>query len=432
MDLPEPSNDAHGGSCLAAGILASGRTHGSGGTRHGISSSRPGMARWCLVAEVRHGWRRGRGMSEGVVDVVYRGQFQGRRIRLILDALDRLARPVNFMWVHPGGTTRDPPDLFHSFIASRPSIVGSSYVGGSPGDVPRIVRSLFRTGEARSDVAVAIGFTSLSVARLLRPRYLIWCMNGIPEERLLHHDGTKDRAVIAAQWRMVRLGRTPDVAVTVSKPMSTLLRSRLGLQTVLELPTAVDRSVFVPTQKDKPPLLVYVGSGAPWQNLDLLGSVWREIARRLPDASFRVVSRDPRARVAIEGIPAVRCDLVAGHGADHVAQLTAGASHGFVIRRPHLVNEVSFPTKFGEYVASNTEVVTTDIGWELGSIVKETGCGLVVDWQGSPQQVADQIVDHMACRDVDIQRQACELAAGELDRDRWIATVGEQLKGLVP
>lgn len=361
------------------------------------------------------------------VDVVYRGQFQGRRLRLILDALDVLALPVNFVWIHPGGSRGEGPEFFAEFVASRPQITSHTYLPGTGRDLPNLARSLWRGRSARSDLTVAIGFTSLGVAQLLRPRHLVWFINGVPEERLLYGDSRPKRAQVAAQWRSARLGKRPDVAVTVSKPMSALVQARVGLNTVFELPTAVDRSVFQPTAKDDPPLLSYVGSGAPWQDLPLLGAIWTELARQLPDARFQVVSRDERARVAIDGVPASRAELMAGNGAEHVAQLTAGASFGFVIRRPHIVNEVSFPTKFGEYVASGTEVVTTDIGWDLGAMVKETGCGLVVDWQQDPKRIASQIAEHIAHRDPVARRSGCDRAAAAMDRDRWTALVGEQL-----
>lgn len=360
------------------------------------------------------------------VDVVYRGQFQGRRIRLILDSLQTLGRPVNFVWAHPGGAA-EPPKFYLDFVESRPGILSSTYHPGGRSDLPSLVRALGRRPEGRSNLAVAIGFTSLWVAQVLRPRQLVWFINGVPEERLLFRDSRQARLLVAGQWRAARMGKRPDVTVTVSRPMSALVRARLSVPAVFELPTAVDREVFKPTPKDAPSLLTYVGSGAPWQDLPLLGSIWAELARLEPDVRFQVVSRDERARVAIAGVPADRAELVAGNGAEHVARLTAGASFGFVIRRPHIVNEVSFPTKFGEYVASGTEVITTDIGWDLGEMVKTTGCGLVVDWRDRPERIAERLAQHLGTRDADAQATACAAAAEALDRNRWTNRVGLEL-----
>ena len=361
------------------------------------------------------------------VEVVYRGPFQSRRIRLILDTIEHLGRPIHFVWMDPRTTAGEPPDFFVDFAESRPSLVRTTYLRGDLRSAPDALRALGRGRGARSDLVVAIGFTALVPARLLRPRQLVWCINGIPEERLLHDGGRRARLTVDGLWRSVQLGPRPDAVITVSKPMSALVNSRLGVEQVLELPTAVDRAVFRPQPKDDPPVLTYVGSGAPWQDLPLLGAVWREVARKHDDATFLVVSRDDRAKAAIEDVPSNRAELVAGYGPDHVAELTAGATMGFVIRRPHVVNEVSFPTKFGEYVASGTQVVTTDIGWDLADIVRETGCGLLIDWRSDPGDVAGQILEHLESHPPADRAAGCAAAAKLLDRDRWIADVGRDL-----
>jgi glycosyltransferase involved in cell wall biosynthesis len=359
------------------------------------------------------------------IDVVYRGPFQSRRIRLILDVLDRLARPVHFVWVDPQ-SSGGAPAFFDEFVASRPSLVDGSYLPGDRRSTIDLVRSL-RRRDRPADLVVAIGFTALFPARLLGPGKLVWCINGIPEERLLYGQGRRSRAAVTGLWRAARIGRAPDVAITVSKPMSALVRSRLATPQSIELPTAVDRAVFRPRPPEDPPLLNYVGSGAPWQNLDLLGAVWQEVARRHDDAHFLVVSKDERARVAIEGLDPERSRIVAGATPGDVAELTAPAALGFVIRTPHLVNEVSYPTKFGEYVASETEVITTDIGWDLADVVRATGCGRLVDWRDGPASIAEEVVEHLTSRTPDERRRACQEAAEMLDRDRWIDRVGQQL-----
>lgn len=361
------------------------------------------------------------------VDVVYRGPFQSRRIRLILDTLEQLKRPLFFYWIDPKKVEDKPPDFFNTFLEARSSLVGGVHLRGAARSTPDLLRSLRSIRPGKSELAVAIGFTALAPARLLRPRRLAWCINGVPEERLLYDDGRRSRASVTALWQSARIGRRPDVAITVSKPMSALVRSRVGIEPVFELTTAVDRTAFQPHDKDDPPLLNYTGSGAPWQNLELLGAIWQQIAAQHDEARFLVVSRDDRARIAIEGLPPERAEMMPGYGDTQVAELTAGASLGFVVRQPHLVNEVSFPTKFGEYVAAGTEVITTDIGWDLARVVEKTGCGQLVDWRAAPAAIAEQVVDRLDRQTELARATACAKAADEMDRDRWIERVGRQL-----
>ena len=94
---------------------------------------------------------------------------------------------------------------------------------------------------------------------------------------------------------------------------------------------------------------------------------------------------------------------------------------GFLIRRPDIVNETSFPTKFGEYVAAGVPVISSDVGWEVADIIRSTGCGLVVDWAGDPQVVARQVLEFRdrAARDPSVA-EGCKRATAGLGRDVWI------------
>jgi glycosyltransferase involved in cell wall biosynthesis len=279
---------------------------------------------------------------------------------------------------------------------------------------------------------MAIGYTSLPFARVVRARRLVWCVNGIPEERLLHRDDARQRLTVDAMWRSSRVGRRPDGAVVVSHSMADLLRERLGDVDAFVAPTVVDRSTFRPRPAG-PGVLTYIGSGAPWQDLPLLADVWAAIHRLDPSRRFRVVSRDERAEVLVRALPADAVELVIAHRPAAVAEQLADTQLGFIVRRPHIVNTVSYPTKFGEYVASGVGVVTSDIGWEIADLVRSTGCGPVVDVDGPPERIAERVVAFLA-DDVAASgalTEACDRAAAQLDRTVFCERLGGYLADVV-
>jgi Glycosyl transferases group 1 len=360
------------------------------------------------------------------VDVVYRGPFQGRRIRFLLDALDELGGRQRLFWVDPDPDDKSASRSFQSFADERANVISAAHLDGRPHGAPGAIRQLRRADP--SSMVLAVGFTSLFWARVRRGERLVWAVNGIPEERLLYHDTARHRAVVRSMWSLARVGRTPDAAITVSHPMARLLEERIGSMTTFVAPTVVDRSTFRP-RPPGPGRLTYMGSGAPWQDLPLLAEVWRAVHALDPALRFRVVSKDPRAEVLARAVPSEVVEVVEARGPAAVAAQLRDSQLGFIVRRRHVVNEVSYPTKFGEYVASGVGVVTTGIGWDIGSLVERTGCGVVLDVDSPPEAMAAAVVD-LARRPEGAGRSlldACDEAAASLDRSLWVKELGRSL-----
>ena len=99
------------------------------------------------------------------------------------------------------------------------------------------------------------------------------------------------------------------------------------------------------------------------------------------------------------------------------------------MRLPDVVNEASFPTKFGEYVASGVPVVTTDVGWDVADIIRQTGAGVLVDPFGDPGTTAEEILRYRArvAADPAATQAGCRIAADEMSRERWLASLSAEL-----
>lgn len=370
-------------------------------------------------------------MSGPLVDVVYRGPFQGRRLAFLLDTLDELGARQRFWWLCPDGDRAAAAAQVDAFMAPRLR-VRSAVLDGRAQGMPGALRALADRRRERADLVLAVGFTALPYARAVRAGRLVWCVNGVPEERLLHADDRRRRAMVEGLWRSTRVGRRPDAAVVVSRPMAGLLRDRVGDMPVAVAPTVVDRSTFR-LRPPGPGAMTYIGTGAPWQNLPMLAEIWAAMHRLDPDLRFLVVSRDERAEVLRRALPDGAVRVVAAHSPPEVAEHLRATQLGFIVRRPHLVNEVSYPTKFGEYVASGVGVVTTDIGWDIAELVRATGCGLVVDAGAGPEEVAAQVVELLASGRASSEAltQACDAAASRLDRADHVKQLAAFLGGLL-
>jgi glycosyltransferase involved in cell wall biosynthesis len=359
--------------------------------------------------------------------LLYRGPFQGRRLRFLLDAAATVHDELELVWVDPEFDPEHPKTWARALADERPALERALEVDGAWRSAPAVMRAL-RRRYRRPDVLYAIGYTAIPYARALQPRRLVWVINGIPEERLLHDSSSRARAFVRAEWLAARFIARPDLAVVVSDPMGRLVEQRIGIPWV-KAPTCVDIRTFGGARDDVArTFFTYVGSGAPWQGLDLLAPIWAAIADLDPNVRFRVVSRDERTSTLASAVPADRVQVLAG-SAPEIARMLWEAELAFLVRSPDIVNETSFPTKFGEYVAAGVPVVSTDVGWEIADIIRRTGCGLIVDCSRAPRAVAREVLEFRDRARADpAVRQGCREAARALDRERWVSELGRSLE----
>lgn len=366
-----------------------------------------------------------------MVTVLYRGGFQGRRLQFLLEVITRAHGDIELIWLHPNmsGETQ----WFEQWVRERPWVVDHAEVDGGLRALPSATRALRRRFRRRAQIVYAIGSMSLPYARALSPTALVWCINGIPEERLLYDRGPRSRAAVRAEWLVARAGRRPDLVVTVSDPMGKLISRRLPGVRWVKAPTCVELQTFRPSGQTNRSYLTYVGSGAPWQCLDLLGAVWQALHRIDPALRFRVVSRDDRSRVLLTGMSDSAVELHGTTSPTEIARMLWEAELGFLMRTPDIVNTASFPTKFGEYVAADVPVVSTDIGWEISSIIHETQCGLIVDWRADETVIARAVASFRARATADAAiRDGCRKAAAALDRAVWVEALSGHLRRVLP
>jgi glycosyltransferase involved in cell wall biosynthesis len=360
--------------------------------------------------------------------VLYRGPSEPSRLIYIIEAAARAyGGPPKLICLAPDGKRTELRERLDKFVPTLTSVTDYRVLDGRTAALPSTISALRGLMSSRTDPIVAVGFSSAVYAKAVAKGPLVWCITGIPEERLLYQRSLRRRVHVGTSWRSARLGRRPDLVVTVSEPMSRLVEQRLGQVPTFAAPNCVDHSMFGVEADARRTHLTYLGSGAPWQCLDHVGAIWRALHQRAGDLRFRVISRDRRTRALAHGLPEGAVEFVAAQDWNMAARFLWQAEGGFMIRQPHLVNQVSYPTKFGEYLAAGAPVIATDVGWDPVELIRRTGCGLVVPWDGSAEAIAESILEfrergHRADLDA-----ACRAAASSLDRAVWVERLAATL-----
>lgn len=363
-------------------------------------------------------------MSTNAV-VLYRGPLGRSRLGFLLEAVTKAYGETTFIWACPKPVISSLIDHLQAFVARIPGVTGweiiRGYTLGQFSDLDRIRQQT--TGDVP---IIAAGFTTLYLLSAARRRATVYCPTGVPEERLLQARTLRNTIGTATNWAVVKALPEPELTVTVSTRMSDLFQKRTGWSNFEAVPLCVDRTIFQPgLNGDR---LSYLGTGAGWQGLDTLAATWRELSRAEPAAEFRVISRDERTQILVDAVGPERCDVVAADQPEDVADALKECRIGFVLRADHVVNRVAYPTKVGEYLASGTPVVTTDLDWDVGDLIRDVGCGTLVA-PGADAAETVRAVQDLLARDRAELAELCDKGADTLDRGSWVARLAASLPG---
>jgi len=353
-------------------------------------------------------------------NIIYRGYFETARVAFIVEAATRAYGPAKFWWLSPIPLTATVVGDVTGFVSRREELIDYEFLDGRYSAIhlsrPRISR-----GIRGSESVSIIGTDTLEWVAGARAARTVWYVNGIPDERAMA-PRIKDRGIVWAKWVAHRVGQKPSLTVTVSSRMSQHFVERVGLDpdAVFVAPCCVDRSTHRNLRPwgEREAVVCYMGSGAPWQAIELTAKVWSEAACMRPDLRFLVVSRDSRTDELLTG-PCVRGDRVSVSSPVAVSSTLQQARVGTLLREDHIVNRVSFPTKLGEYLASGVPVLASGIPWDVVSYVEESRAGCLVSPGSDPEGQARQLLSLVDREPAEVERSV-NGAAQLLDKDRWV------------
>lgn len=125
----------------------------------------------------------------------------------------------------------------------------------------------------------------------------------------------------------------------------------------------------------------YMGSIDSWQCFDEVCSIFKGISTLEKDSTLLVLTNNRKLANQImleQNVDLSKVRLLSlTH--DQVGLFLQAADLGFLIRKNHIVNLVSSPTKLSEYLAAGLPIITTEFAGDSYSIVKDTGIGIKIE-----------------------------------------------------
>ncbi|MGE3314270.1 MAG: glycosyltransferase [Planctomycetaceae bacterium] len=228
-----------------------------------------------------------------------------------------------------------------------------------------------------------------------------------------------------------------DAVISISRSMSNWGIEEYGAleSRILEVPCFVDTARFRPDEQLRASVrrelgaqdrfvVVYVGSMFRWQFPDGCFEIFRSVQKRYPNALFLAITTSPdamRRRVHEQGIPESASHIVSVPFEEVPRYVLAGdlAILGRGIgEEPTLVNGLSSPVKFGEYLASGLPVVLSEGIGDFSSLAQEMNLGVVLPYKATPAIIRQLVLEFLekqernslglqqCCRDVAVENLA--------------------------
>lgn len=344
--------------------------------------------------------------------IIYRGPLQRSRLSLIISSYCEAFHDVHFIWLVPCPKYFQK-SIFFKFINQ----FDLTEIDSIDASINRFISAYKYLNKKvkKEDYSrlVLVGTTSILFLPFKSDIPRDFFINGIPEERCFHNSNLYNRIHVLLIWKSISFHRV-DRVFSVSENMSKYLQSKIKAKSFFSIPSGIyhnqGEEKFRAGTK-----MVYSGSGAPWQWLSHLSQVWEEIQMIDSSIEFLVISRDSRAKILAQGLTPGSVTFVNATNGEEVFEFLQEGKLGFLIREDHLVNQVCYPIKFGEYLAAGLHVVVSDFDWACSQFVKENGGGILV-FNENLKNEAFEIINFFYSLDFKDKNIAHELS-GSLSRE---------------
>ena len=358
--------------------------------------------------------------------IIYRGPLERTRLAYLFETLIFKFPRWEFIWISPTTIEGEKKEYSEKFISQyrfeKYRLLQHRYQNylQTQSDIKSFI------DERDIENLALIGFSALEFGFNLKAENKYWFVNGIPEENEMSNSNPLNALRINLLWSFKNfMAKKINVVVTVSNRMNKHVNNKLQVSNIFAAPTCVDTSTFKSNQINKTIDFCYLGSGAPWQAIDLTAAIWTGLYKLNPNYKVRVISRDPRTKLFSENIPETNIEYVSSNIFEEVAEYIAECRAGFIIRRDHIVNRVCFPTKLAEYLASDCWVVTSNIDWDVKDYMEQYKIGLMIDPEEDPATIAAQIYAYD--RKPTFQQGDIVKCTWELDSEYWKIKLADQL-----
>lgn len=201
-----------------------------------------------------------------------------------------------------------------------------------------------------------------------------------------------------------------DVHFVVSQSMIEHLKTKYTIIKSIAriLPISVDLKLFPCTDSNAAKsalnidpekiVVAYCGGDQNYQCLTEMHKVLKMLSS-IANLHILILSKSTQHFAALlDDIPCSKTYKSAAHHEVH--RYLNAADYGFLIRRDELLNRVSCPTKFAEYLACGLAVITTPWAGHGPEIVEQNNAGIVID----PDTVTPQLLTKLLAQPIDRKR----------------------------
>jgi hypothetical protein len=357
--------------------------------------------------------------------IFYRGPLERSRLSLIIESVQHEGVSLYFMWIFPGKLTQKKKEHAEEFLKQY-NFDQIEFRGETAINLVKTNFAFCRwINRHHFSTVYLVGFSAPLFALFKGSSKRIWFINGIPEEK----GGDVLSSFLAILlWKLQGWASKASLVVTVSSRMSNYVLRRTGISNLFHVPTCTDLDVFRPNQEKERKYFTYLGSGAAWQALDWLEAVWCEIHKLDPTILFQVISRDERCEILGQRIAKESIRFVSSPNFSEVSDFLHESEVGFLLRKDNIVNRVCFPTKLGEYLASGSWVVSSDIDWDVRDCFNEFKIGVLVNPESLSSEIAKSVLAYRSNLKYDVIKDIILDCSSQIDRKAWVKNLKNLLK----
>lgn len=178
--------------------------------------------------------------------------------------------------------------------------------------------------------------------------------------------------------------------IVVSEEMKRILEDQGSTQNVVVVPIGIDDIAFKSTNRimqrrklgyGSEIICVYSGGAQRYQCIGDTCKIVLKLKKIIVGLKWLVLTNDKEKflrELQRAGVSAPNDTIFLSVSREEVSMYLAAADVAFLLRKNHVVNTVSCPTKFGEYLAAGLPVVTTSFAGHAPNYIKQFGVGCIV------------------------------------------------------
>jgi glycosyltransferase involved in cell wall biosynthesis len=161
---------------------------------------------------------------------------------------------------------------------------------------------------------------------------------------------------------------------------------------------------------------IYSGSSAKWQNINEIFSFAQKCSSEIKNFRFKVLTYESeKFKKLIANFGELsQASEISEVSPDDVFENLLSVNFGLLLRENNIVNNVSSPLKFAEYLSAGLPVVVSEGVGDTGEIIKRYNVGVIVinnDYETAVKELRELLNDpdiYLRCRDVSMQEYNME------------------------